>query len=182
MNAPPTLARRLGKTVHESVLRHKLRRLAAAYPSDTADCLEQWLLDVAYARGARIVVRPRPPTRFRPPDRKTLSNAELITGLCQLQCLDQPQILRPAAQLVSRGDVDLGELKRLTEMERTEPVLHALARLALRIAPGHPVWSQVADMTPQTRPLREPLLHWTRLAQPVMKDGRYNAESWVLVD
>ena len=176
-----TLADRLGKTAHVSVLRHKIRRLYSEYPSPTATCLEHWLIDVANHRDARIVQRPGPPSRFRPPDARVFSNTELVVALCQLQCLDQPQILRLAAQLISRGAFEPSELKRLAEMERTVPILAELSRLALRVEPGNPRWCAVASMFGAAAPLREPLIHWSRLAQAIPKDGRVNATAWKLV-
>lgn len=181
MGCTTTLADRLGKTVHVSPLRFKLRRLAAEFPSTTATCLEQWLIDVANARGARIVRRPDPPGRFDPPGDAELSNSELIVALCQLQCMDQPQILRLAAQLISRGAFDGSDLRRVAVRERVEPVLQELSRLALHVEPKHPQWLAVGAMFRPTLPLREPLLHWSRLAQAAPPDGRCNAGVWKLV-
>ena len=56
-NKRPILAVRLGTTVHESSLWRKLMRLSAEYPSPGATACEDWLVDVANARGARIVTR-----------------------------------------------------------------------------------------------------------------------------
>jgi hypothetical protein len=181
MTPQPILAQRLGKTVHTSPLRYKVRRLAQAFPSSTAACLEHWLIDVANRRDARIVCRPQPPAGFVPPDEKTFPNEELIVALCQLQCRDEPQILRLAAQLVSRGAFAAGQLKRAAVMERVEPVLCELARLALRVDPNSAPWQAVSRMFPSPAPLSEPLLHWSRLAQPVLCDGRCNAAEWRLV-
>lgn len=181
MDAQATLAERLGKTEHVSPLRFKIARLAKAYPSATATCIEHWLIDVANQRGARIVRRPDPPGHFDAPAEAALPNAELIVALCQLECIDQPQILRLAAQLVSRGAFDATQLRRAAVRERAEPVLRELARLALHVDAHHPHWLAVSRMFPPGRALAEPLLHWSRLAQPVMRDGRCNAQRWTLV-
>lgn len=176
------LAKRLGKTVHASPLRFKLLHLRKRYPSATTECIEDWLVDVANARGARIVQRPIAPDRdFAPPPPDVLSNEELVVAICQFQCLDRPQMLRLAAQLISRNAAQPSILRLVSERERVEPVLAELARLALRIDPQHVTWRQVMDNCASEPPLREPLLHWTRLAQPVMKDGKCNAERWELV-
>ena len=90
-------------------------------------------------------------------------------------------MIRLAAQLISRGDFDPAALRRLAARERVEPILAALASLALKVEPDHPHWLAVAAMFPQDPSLREPLLHWSRLAQPVLKDGRCNAAAWRLV-
>jgi hypothetical protein len=176
-----TLGQRIGKTVHVSPLRFKVRRLMQAYPSSTATCVEHWLIDTANHRGARIVRRPDPPRRFDPPDAAIFPNAELIVSLCQLQCLDQPQILRLAAQIISRQDFDATSLRRVAVRERVEPILAELGRMALHVDPDHPAWRRIVATFQTARATREPLLHWSRLAQPVMRNGRCNAESWRLV-
>jgi hypothetical protein len=177
-----TLADRLGKTVHVSPLRFRLLRLTAAYPSPGAACLEDWLVDVANARGARVVTRPHPPSAcFVPPSETALSNEELVVAICQLQCLDRPQMLRLAAQLVSRDAVDIRRLVNLALRERVGVVLAELARQALRIDPVHAGWSSILETFRRERPPSEPLLHWTRLAEPIMRDGRCHAAGWKLV-
>jgi hypothetical protein len=143
--------------------------------------LEQWLIDVANQRGARSVRRPAPPSNFTAPGDAVLSGAELIVALCQLQCLDQPHILRVAAQLISRGAFDATQLRRIAVMERVEPILQGLSRLALHVDPASQYWRTVGGMFAPTGSLREPLLHWSRLAQPVMQNGHCNAASWELL-
>jgi len=176
------LAQRLGKTAHASPLRFKLRRLAAQFPVENAECLEDWLIELANTRGARIVRRGVGTERnFIAPDEHLVTNEELVVGICQLQCLDRPQILRLAAQLISRGEVQFRRLKRLAEQERIGPILAELAKQALRVDPSHQLWQRIHKAFRHEKPLREPLLHWTRLAEPVMKHGRCNADRWELV-
>jgi hypothetical protein len=176
------LARRLGTTVHESVLRRKLLRLSRAFPSPDAGCLEDWLVDVANARGARVVVRTSPPSpAFVAPPASTLANEDLVVGICHLQGLDRPQMLRLAAQLISRGAVDVRRLQLAARRERVGRVLAELARQALRVDPAHIVWRSLFEAFGELPRLREPLLHWSRLAEPVMRDGRINAACWRLV-
>jgi hypothetical protein len=176
------LAQRLGKTVHISALRFKLQKLADQFPAAGAECLEDWLIELANARGARIVIRNTDAkSEFIAPDETELTNAELVTGICQLQCLDRPQMLRLAAQLISRGAVNVEHLKRLAQQERISPILAELSRQALKVDPEHDVWRMLYEAFQQERPLKEPLLHWTRLAEPVMKNGMCNAERWELV-
>ncbi len=71
--------------------------------------------------------------------------------------------------------------ERLAKMERTEPVLLELSKQALKVDPEHPSWVRIHRAFRHAGPLREPLLHWTRLAEPVMRHGRVNAERWELV-
>jgi len=176
-----TLAERLGLTIHESVLRRKLLSLQARFPSATAACIEDWLIDVANARGANVVVRPDAELdRFAAPGTDTLANEELVGGICQLQCLDRPQMLRLAAQLISRGVVQVGALALIARRERIGGVLAALAAAALRVDPQHPVWRSLREQLAHERPLRDVLLHWTRLAEPVMPRGAPNRGVWRL--
>ena len=177
-----TLATRLGKTVHVSSLRMKLDRLACLFPSPTANCLEDWFVDVANDRGARVVFREARQAGAHlgvPEDQ--LSSEELVVGICQLQCMDRPQMLRLAAQLISRHAVDLKRLCLVARRERVGAVLAELARQALRIDARHTAWLWIADQFSQELPLRDTLLHWTRLAEPVMKNGRCDAIDWKLV-
>ncbi len=176
------LARRLGKTVHVSALRFKLEKFADQFPAQGAECLEDWLIELANARGARIVLRNTDAkSEFIAPDEADVTNAELIVGICQLQCLDRPQMLRLAAQLISRGAVNIEHLKRLAEQERIGPILAELSQQALKVDPKHRVWQMLHQAFQQERPLKASLLHWTRLAEPVMKNGMCNAERWELV-
>lgn len=176
------MARRLGKTVHVSPLRFKLKRLSAQFPVENAECVEDWLIELANARGARIVVRTvHSNNECFLPDEHLVTNEEVVAGICQLQCLDRPQMLRLAAQLISRGDVQFHRLKRLAEQERFSPILAELAKQALRVDPTHLLWRKIHEAFQHEKPLKEPLLHWTRLAEPVMKHGRCNAERWKLV-
>jgi hypothetical protein len=110
-----------------------------------------------------------------------LPDEELVIAICQLQCLDRPQILRLAAQLVSRGKLDLPKLLLVAKRERAETVLAELARLARRVEPGHPLWSALAGAYVSVRPPSQPLLHWSRLAEPVPKRGLCTGADWKLV-
>lgn len=159
-----------------------LQRLRQEFPSATAECLEDWLVDVANARGARVVVRPTPaPAEFSPPPAGVLSNEELVVGICQLQCLDRPQMLRLAAQLISRGAVEEARLCLVARQERVGRVLVELARQALRVAPQHALWRRLLEEFGDEPPLRDTLLHWTRLAEPIMAAGRGHTGEWKLV-
>ncbi|MBN1671030.1 MAG: hypothetical protein JXR37_08365 [Kiritimatiellae bacterium] len=177
-----TLAKRLGMAVHVSPLRFRLRALRDRFPSRTAKVLEDWLIDEANARGARVVSRAnREGDGFVAPPIETLSNEELVVGLCQIQCIDRPQILRLAAQLISRRAVDCARLCLAAERERVGRILAELAKQALRVEPDHDLWRDLQAGLGNQAPLRDSLLHWTRLAEPVLKDGRVNAAAWRLV-
>jgi len=182
VEAMSTLAQRLGVTVHLSPLRHHLARLAKAYPSRDAATLEEWLVDVANARGARVVVRPgeRDPS-FVPPPLAELPQEELVVALCQPQCLDRPPLLRLAAQLVSRGVAAVERLVLVAERERATRVLAELARQALRVEPRHPVWNALHERVQHARPLSDVLVHWSRLAEPVTRPGERLPSGWKLV-
>lgn len=176
-----TLAQRLGISCHVSVLRFKLIRLAKKYPSRSPASLEDWLVDVANARGARVIVPSIAIHNFSPPPEEELSNEELAAAICQPQGLDNPQILRLAAQLISAQLVNVGELRRVAERERIERVLAELARQALRVEPTHAAWRTILSFFGNEPPFCEPLLHWTRLAVPVMEPQGVNTSRWRLV-
>lgn len=140
-------------------------------------------MDVAHARGARVVCRlNEDAANFIAPSPDVFPNEELVVAICALCRDDQPQRLRLAAQLVSRGAVNVDRLIFLARRERTDAVLGELARQALKVEPGHEGWGRVAAAFPPRRALRSPVAHWQRLAWPVMKTGhRANAQRWELV-
>lgn len=176
------LADRLGLTVHQSVLERRLRRLMRAYPSCLSPSPEDWLMDVAHARGARVVCRMDGEREgFAAPSSDVFPNEELVVAICELQRVDQPQLLRLAAQLVSRGAVNVDRLLLLARRERADVVLGELARQALKVEPGHDAWRQIADAFVFRHSLRSPVMHWQRLAWPVMGGRRVNAQRWELV-
>lgn len=175
-----TLAKRLGITTHVSVLLRKVDRLRQRYPSVTAACKEDWLLDVANARGVRIVTRlPDGVATLTPPPEYELSNEELAVAICHPACLDRPQMIRAAAQLISRAAVDVPYLLLIARRERTDIVLAELARQALKVAPTHASWLSIYQGV-GGYPSRGAILHWTRLANPQFQKGRPNPTGWVL--
>ena len=181
-NSHQILAERLGKTYHVSPLRFKLQRLAQSYPISRASGLEEWMVAVANHRGYRVVVRNTQDLTVTPlPEETVLTNEELAVGFCQLQCQDVPQILRLAAQMISRGRLDLQKFFLIGKRERVEPVVAELARLALKVDPEHPIWTRIHDQYHEEPILREPLLHWSRLCAPAKPQGGYDPRQWVLV-
>ncbi len=183
MKDEPTLATRLGISTHVSSLRWKLRRLMREYPIADAAILEDWLLDVANDRGVTVVARSLEKRKggLGGPSEKALTNAELVVALCQPHNRDRPQWLRAAAQLVTRGAVDLAALALLARRERVESILAGLATQALKAAPEHAAWREVQRLGHGQSPLRDTLVHWTRLAEPVMRRGLPGAEKWRLI-
>ena len=176
------LANRLGLTSHVSPLRYKIKALSEKYPSYKSNCIEDWLIDVGNARGARIVVRPvGGRKKFNAPTHAQLTDEEIIVSVCQLQCLDRPQMIRLAAQLISRGKIQLKSLFLIAKRERVEPILKELANQALKVDKTHHKWKRIHDQYRNVCPLKDSLLHWTRLAEPVMKNGMVNASHWRLV-
>lgn len=176
------LAKRLGVTCHVSPLRFRLADLQSRHPSEGSTCLEDWLLDVANARGADFVIRwPPPSSHFEPPVSGDLSNEELVTAICQPHNLDRPQMLRAAAQLISAGAVHAERLVQWARRERAERILAELARQALHVEPAHATWRTLATLLQDAATLREPIVHWTRLAVPIPDARGCNAIGWRLV-
>ncbi|MBP7830659.1 MAG: hypothetical protein KA248_12155 [Kiritimatiellae bacterium] len=165
-----------------SPLHFRLRDLMLQFPSSGAATMEDWLLDVANVRGADFVLRvpPRDPG-FEAPGVDELSNEDLVAAICHLQNEDRPQMLRAAAQLISRKAVDADRLCLSARRERVEPVLSEMARQAIRVDAGHPVWKALHERLSPARPLREPILHWTRMAVPVPDERGCNARAWRLI-
>jgi hypothetical protein len=160
----------------------KIATLQRQYPSPSAPCVEDWLVDVANERGARIVFRERrAPGEIIGVPNDRLNDEELVVAICQLQNRDRPQMLRLAAQLISRHAVDPRKLALLAERERVGFILAELARQALKVDPHHSTWQLISHRFGGERPPRDSLLHWTRLAEPVMRNGRYDAQRWELV-
>ena len=178
----PTLADRMGVTVHESPLRFKIRRLMRLYRAPASCSIEDWLIELANRRGARVVFRPdsMPPT-VRFPGSEELTEEELVVALCQMNCLDRPQMLRLAAQMISRNECDSGKLLRLMRMERATRVFKQLAKQALKVDSAHPAWLALQNALRNERELSQPLLHWTRLAEPLFAPRTANPIGWKLV-
>jgi len=182
INERSILAQRLGVTVHVSPLRYRLSRLMREFPSPGAQCLEDWLLDIANTRGARFV------TRWPPAGQECillpleiLPNEDLVTAICQLQNRDRPQMLRAGAQLISMQAVNTDKLLAAARRERAELVLAELARQAIHVDSKHVVWRKIHDALARLPHPTSPILHWTRLAVPIPDERGCNAKSWKLV-
>ena len=174
-----TLAQRLGRTAHISPLRMKLLRLWKDSP-DAPAVFEDWLVDVANARGARVVMRESMKRSIETYSRE-ITTEELVVGLLLPQNLDRPQILRLAAQFISRGSVDFQKLVTLAVQERVGFMLAELARQACQVDARHSLWSRILEEFGSERVPRSSLLHYTRLAEPIMPDGRVSDGRWTLV-
>ena len=124
-----TLAQRVGISATESPLYWKLQRLSRQYPSDGARNVETWLVDVANSRGALIVRRKELSPGFSVPE-DVLTIEELVIGLILPRLEDEPQILRLAAQFVSRGRLDTG---RLVAIARREGALRIQTHQRVRV-------------------------------------------------
>jgi hypothetical protein len=105
----------------------------------------------------------------------------LVVAICQPHNLDRPQVLRAAAQLISRQTVNVEILLSTARRERAELVLAELARQALHVAPEHPVWRALNGALAHVFAPRDPILHWTRLAVPIPDERGCNAKAWKLV-
>lgn len=177
-----TLADRMGVSVHQSPLRFKIRRFLAQSHGGEMLAPEDWLAELANRRGASVVFRQQEvPAGKSWPDPDNFSDEELVVALCQVNCVDQPQLLRLPAQLISRGRLDLDILLRLARMERAARTLKGLATQALKVEPNHEAWRRIAEAFSDEKPFIEPLIHWTRLAEPLFAAGRANPIGWKLV-
>lgn len=140
------------------------------------------LLSIANARGFRVITDPRVQALgFEDPGLEKLSNEALVCAILQPNSADHPQLLRCAAQCISRGKIDLEQLLMICRRERAIRVLAELARQALRVDPDHATWRAIGVSTAEEAELRSPLIHWTRLAEPTMEHGKVGAQGWELV-
>jgi len=51
----------------------------------------------------------------------------------------------------------------------------------LRVDPSHPAWNGLARAFAKSPSPSEPLIHWSRLAEPVPHHGVCDGQSWRLV-
>ena len=175
-----TLAQRLGITAPASVLLWKLRRLRREHPVADAGDLESWLVELAHSRGFHAIQR-RPMALAPAVSLEALSNEELVVALLHPALRDEPQLMRPAAQIISRGEVDTAKVTALAQQESASRILANLAMQALKAAPSHLGWNAISTHLQNVAPWRDKVIHWTRLAEPVMKPrGPHNGE-WRLV-
>lgn len=179
MNSHRRFADRLGVTYHRSPLLMKVRLLMDRYPTG-ASCPLGWLLDVANARGFRVISRVDAPTDLQELPLPVLSNEEVVAGICLLEQPDEVQALRAAAQIISAGGMDRVLLSRLIVSERLQCVLRALAYAALQVDQNHADWKWIVDECGLDGE-RVPLLHWTRLAEPIPDDRHVASGKWRLV-
>ena len=153
----PTLAQKLGDVTHVSPLLRKVRRLSGC----AEDQVGEWLLKCAVGRGATHYERDFPSELT--PDNPALTNEELGVALCLGHLPWNPALLRAAAQLLSAPDFNIGQLSRLAEMERVEPVLLYIAEAAARVAPDQEPWVELRAHLPRRRKVRtDALPHWSR--------------------
>jgi hypothetical protein len=157
-SSAPTLARKLGDTVHVSGLAIRLARQSGA-----GERLPEWLLKVAIERGAKHYQRDFDPSL--PPDNPAIPSEEIGVALCLGQMPDEPWLIRAAAQLLSSPRVNAQHLARLAEMERVEPVLLHIAAACERVDAKLEPWATLRRVLHPRRTVRtEVLPHWTRFA------------------
>ena len=183
MNPPvATLADRMGVSIHQSPLQFKIRRWLESSGEGMKLDPEDWLVELANRRGGTVVFRQQEsPVGTRWPNRDEFQDEELVVALCQLNCVDRPQLLRLPAQFISRGKLDIGVLIRLAKMERAARTLKELSTQALKVEPTHPVWHRISEEFFDEKPFAEPLIHWSRLAEPLFAYGKANPIGWKLV-
>lgn len=176
------LGDRLGLNSHVSPLGYKVAKLMERYPLPGCDSIEEWLMAVAFFRGFRIVRLPRQfNERAVIPALDDLSNEELAVALCQSERRDEPQMLRLPAQMISRKVINVREIILVARRERVTRILAELARQAVMVEPDHELWKAIHKQLGKEPAFSQPVVHWSRIAEPVMKNGRFNAEKWVLV-
>jgi hypothetical protein len=152
----PTLAHKLGETLHISPL---LRKIVARCGS--VELAGDWLLNAAITRGASHY---RPNFRAGlPPDDPNFTGEEIGVALCLGHLRDDPMYVRAAAQLLSSPGTDAKVVARLAEMERCDAVLFHVAKAAERVDPALEPWASLRTLLHPRKLAREDVLpHWTR--------------------
>lgn len=155
---PQRFAHVQGTVAHESPLLRKLRRMTGLEDPSP------WLLKVAVERGARHYPAPAMPDL--PPDSLQVSDEEIGVGLCLGSLPYDPLRIRAAGQLLSSPRIHARRLAHLARQERVEPILHAIAVLCGRFAPGLDPWRELrATLRPRGFMSPDCLPHWTRLVR-----------------
>lgn len=156
MPSPP-LARRIGDTLHVSSLLQKVCRLSGLTEAQVGE----WLLKCAVLRGAGHYEREF--TEGLPSDYAELTDEELGIALCLGHHSYNSAYIRAAAQLLSSPAVNPRRVARLALMERVDPVMLYIARIAARFEPALQPWADLLRYLPQ-RVLIPPdaLPHWSR--------------------
>lgn len=153
----PTLAKKLGDTMHVSSFLRRLQQLTGC----SQEQLPYWLLKSAVGRGASHYSQHFDPAL--PPDNKSISTEEIGVALCMGHMPDEPVFIRAAAQLLSSPKTDVAWLFRLAEMERTEPVLIHIAAACAKTEPEMEPWKSVREGLHCRRKWNDNVLpHWTR--------------------
>lgn len=156
-SSSPTLARKLGDSVHVSPLLRKVCQMSGC-PEDRVG---EWLLKCAVERGASHYTREF--ATDLPSDQPDLTDEELGVALCLGQHPYNSAFIRAAAQLLSSPGIDALRLARLAVMERVEPVLLHIAGIASRFAAEAQPWAYLrAHLPPRLSASTEALPHWSR--------------------
>jgi len=153
----PTLATRLGDTVHVSPLLRKVCQMSGC----TEEGVGEWLLKSAVRRGASHYERDFPSDLG--PDAPVLRDEEIAVALCLGQHPYNSVYLRAAAQLLSSRHINPERLVRLAVMERVEPTLLYIAAIAARFVPEAQPWAHLLSNLPRRKSLSpDALPHWSR--------------------
>ena len=173
-----TLAHKLGDVAHVSGLAIRLARVSGA-----GERLPEWLFKVAVARGAKHYQRDF--DSALPPDNSAISDEEIGVALCLGQMPDDPWLIRAAAQLLSSPRIDPGQLARLAEMERVEPVLLHIAAATERVDAALEPWATLRRVLQPRRTIRPDVLpHWSRFVSQTgyTPAGRGQHIEWLVCD
>jgi hypothetical protein len=150
----PTLAEKLGMTLHASPLLQKAKRFGLHSP--------ELLESLAVARGCWHY---RSPDLIRAPEipESDFSNEELAIALLS-PCLSySPHTIRVGAAMLGATGNDLAVLARLAVAEGCVAPVRYIAGAALRFEPDNPFWQQLLDSLPEAPPVRDGVMpHPTR--------------------
>ena len=134
----PTLACKLGDVPHVSGLLRRVAQLSGA-----GECVADWLLKVAIARGTNHYQRNFDPTL--PADLPAICDEEIGVALCLGQNPYHLDALRVTAQFLSSPRINAARLCRLAEQERRDLVLLHIAQGARQFVPQQEPWATLRN-------------------------------------
>ncbi len=170
----------LGITAPLTPFLFRLQRVKNALPEWNTISISDWLVAIANGRGFYAAVPASNLPLASDPGSDVLPNEEIAIGLIHPRLEHRPLAMRLAVQLITRGELDVTRLILLARREASSRILAELARLALRVDAHHPIWRALGQQFSDERPLAAPLIHWSRLAEPISSTGR-TADGWRLV-
>jgi hypothetical protein len=174
----PTLAHRIGASVHLSPLLQKARRLGVRDAHD--------LETIALARGLHYFGLPENSTKSNPlPDLThcpQFSHEELAIALINPAAPYSLTRIRMAAAIMAADGVSAAQIVRLARQERCASVVVHIARCGNTVEPENPFWISLLRALPDAPTAKPDVLpHISRFVafSGINRNGRQNTMQWI---